>query len=178
MPQLDHQTSARAHHSQLGEPELVRRAQLGSSTAFAQLVHSRGPDLYRYLLVRLRNEGDARDALQETMTAAWQGLPGLRQHDRFWPWLVTIAARKAAAVMRGRSSATELEFTMSEDDDRGLLEVWDAVGRLPARYRDVLVLRYRLQLSEEEVAQALGIRVGTVKSRCARGRSALLEDLR
>ena len=80
--------------------------------------------------------------------------------------------------MRGRSSATELEFTMSEDDDRGLLEVWDAVGRLPARYRDVLVLRYRLQLSEEEVAQALGIRVGTVKSRCARGRSALLEDLR
>jgi RNA polymerase sigma-70 factor (ECF subfamily) len=66
---------------------------------------------------------------------------------------------------------------VTSDDDPGLFEIWDAVGRLPARYRDVLLLRYRLELTEEETAQALRIRVGTVKSRCARGRKALLELL-
>lgn len=178
MHRVGPQAEERVVQRELDEPELVRRAQLGSSAAFDQLVVRRAPALFRFLLVRLRNESDARDALQDTMTAAWQGLPGLRQPDRFWPWLVAIAARKAAAVKRGRGSTVELELTVSGDDDRVLLEVWDAVGRLPARYRDVLVLRYRLQLSEEEVAVALGIRVGTVKSRCARGRRALAESLR
>jgi RNA polymerase sigma-70 factor, ECF subfamily len=163
--------------SQLDEFELVRRAQLGSSAAFDELVLRRGPDLYRYLLVRLRNESDARDALQEAMTDAWRGLPGLRRTDRFWPWLVAIAARKAAAVARNRGDAATLDSALPADDDPGLREIWDAVSRLPARYRDVLVLRYRLELTEEETARALRIRVGTVKSRCARGRKALMEQL-
>src|SRR5919108_5166854 len=81
---------------ELDESELVRRAQLGSAAAFEQLVLRRGPQLYRYLAVRLRNEHDARDALQEALTAAWQALPTLKSRDRFWPWLVGIAAQKAA----------------------------------------------------------------------------------
>jgi RNA polymerase sigma-70 factor (ECF subfamily) len=163
---------------EVDESELVRRAQLGSSAAFDQLVLRRGPDLYRYLFVRLRNESDARDALQETVTAAWQGLPGLRQPDRFWPWLVTIAARKAASAARDRVTPRDPAFDAATEDDQRVLEIWDAVGRLPESYRDVLILRYRLQLGEEETAHALGIRIGTVKSRCARARRALAELLR
>src|SRR5919106_4072088 len=97
---------------ELDETELVRRAQLGSAAAFDRLVLTRGPDLYRYLVVRLRNESDARDALQETMTAAWQALPALRQPDRFWPWLVAIAARKAAAISRGRAREGVFDFDL------------------------------------------------------------------
>lgn len=168
---------ADASGNEIAESELVRRAQLGSSAAFEQLVLRRGPDLYRYLIVRLRNESDARDALQETMTAAWQGLATIRQPDRFWPWLITIAARQTATAVRRRIPQDELSPDASMQDDRGELEVWDAVGRLPAGYRDVLILRYRLELSEEEVARALNIRVGTVKSRSARGRRTLMEQL-
>lgn len=180
MPDLDR--SAHEHVRSdpkpgLDEPELVRRAQLGSSAAFDRLVVRYGPDLFRFLLVRLQNESDARDALQETMAAVWQALPTLRQPDRFWSWLVSIAARKASAASRRRGPLHELLVdTPSEGVDLAF-EVWDAVGRLPPRYRDVLVLRYRLQLSEEETAQALGVRVGTVKSRCARARRALTEHL-
>jgi RNA polymerase sigma factor (sigma-70 family) len=90
---------------------------------------------------------------------------------------VAIAARKAAAVVSGRGAVDELHLTVAAEDDSGVVEVWDAVGRLPARYRDVLILRYRLDLTEEETAKALGIRIGTVKSRCARGRKALMELL-
>jgi RNA polymerase sigma factor (sigma-70 family) len=160
------------------EAEIVRRAQLGSSAAFDRLVVTRGPDIYRYLLVRLRNESDARDALQETMTAAWQGLPGLRQPDRFWPWLVAIAARKASAISRSRAREGDYDFDLLAHDDESVLELRDAIARLPDHLRDVLVLRFRLQLTEKEVAEVLGIRVGTVKSRSARARRALEELLR
>jgi RNA polymerase sigma-70 factor (ECF subfamily) len=180
MTELGHTPDERARsapNSGLGESDLVRRAQLGSSSAFSQLVRRHGPHLYRYLVVRLRNEGDARDALQETMTAAWLGLPGLRSPDRFWPWLLTIATRKAAAAARGRVSTGEVELASLPGEDHDALELWDAVGRLSEQHREVLVLRYRFQLSEEEVAEVLGVRVGTVKSRCARARKALSELL-
>jgi RNA polymerase sigma factor (sigma-70 family) len=160
------------------EAVIVRRAQLGSSAAFDRLVVTRGPDLYRYLLVRLRTESDARDALQETLTAAWQGLRGLRQPDRFWPWLVAIAARKAAAISRARAPKADYDFDLVPDDDDSVLELSDAIARLPDHLRDVLVLRFRLQLTEKEVAEVLGVRVGTVKSRSARARRALEELLR
>lgn len=181
MPQLGGSAAEDVRSPRRVEPdeaELVRRAQLGSSAAFDRLVLTRGPDVYRYLVVRLRNESDARDALQETMTAAWQGLPGLRQPDRFWPWLVAIAARKAAAIARRRIRGNEEGLDLLTHDDEHLLEIRDAIARLPEHLREVLILRYQLRLTEEEAAEVLGVRVGTVKSRSSRARKALMEVLK
>ena len=63
-----------------------------------------------------------------------------------------------------------------EDDNAA--DVLAALERLPAAAREVLLLRYLLRLSEVEVAEVLGVRVGTVKSRAARARRRLLEELR
>ena len=159
------------------EVGLVRRAQMGSATAFERLVVERGPELYRYLAIRLRNESDARDALQETLAAAWQALPTLREPARFWPWLVAIAAHKAADIARVRTPAAERAEILDRADDDAL-EIREALDRLSPRFREVLLLRYGLRLSEQEVADMLGVRVGTVKSRAARARNALEELLR
>jgi RNA polymerase sigma-70 factor (ECF subfamily) len=168
------QTPERHGHT---EAEVVRRAQLGSSAAFTQLVRRRGPDLYRYLAVRLRNEADARDAFQETMTAAWKALPSLREPERFWPWLLTIASRKVIAIGRARVPRQEHDLDLLAHHNEPLVEVWDAVGRLRDDHRDILLLRYRLQLSEKETADVLGLRVSTVKSRAFEARKALKELL-
>lgn len=160
------------------EAELVRRAQLGSAAAFEELVVRRGPDLYRYLAVRLRDERDARDALQETLTAAWQGLPRLNEPAKFWSWLIGIALHKAADIARtGRARSDEPSVT-SQRESASDLEIRDALAKLPAHFRDVLILRYQVGLSEEEVAEVLRVRLGTVKSRSARARRALRELLR
>lgn len=164
------------------EIELVRRAQLGSSAAFEQLASTRWPHLYRYLATRLRNDADALDALQETLTAAWQGLPQLKEPAKFWPWLAGIAAHKAADAarqIRVRQVEDELdpELVIGGEDDETLLEIRAAVASLSEHFREVLLLRYVLQLSEEETAEVLRIRLGTVKSRCARARKALSEVL-
>ena len=113
MATLEHPAESRAGRrasSDRDEAELVRRAQLGSSTAFEQLVLLRGPQLYRYLAVRLHDETDALDALQETLTAAWQGLPRLKQPAKFWPWLCGIASNKAADTARARLRTTDDEI--------------------------------------------------------------------
>lgn len=159
---------------ELDELDLVRRAQLGSTSAFEQLVLARGPHLYRFLAVRLRNDADARDALQETLTAAWLGLPRLKDASRFWPWLCGIAAHKAADAARSRAPTVDAREDAAPESVR-VLELREAVTALPEQLQQVLLLRYLLGLSEREVAEALGIRVGTVKSRTARARTAFRE---
>jgi len=176
-PSAESRTSRRAP-SDLEHPELVRRAQLGSAAAFEQLVLSFGPDVHRFLTLRLRNESDVRDTLQETLTAAWQALPSLDSPHKLRPWLIGIAAHKAADVVRGRAPGGEHEPAQYGREDESLFEIREAILALPQQFRDVLLLRYLLQLSEEEVAVALGIRLGTVKSRTARARAALSEHLR
>ena len=133
--------------------------------------------LHRYLRVELRHESDAHDALQESLTAAWRGLPSLRRADRFWPWLVGIASHKAADIHRRRAAASKPSRRRRTHDDDLLLETREALSALPAQHREVLLLRYLLGLTEEEAAAALGVRVGTIKSRCSRARRALLEEL-
>lgn len=157
------------------EVVLVRRAQMGSAAAFEQLVVARGPELYRYLAIRLQNDSDARDALQEALTAAWQALPTLKQPGKFWPWLVAIAAHKAADVARSRTPVSTRALDVESSTDMDALDIREALDQLPPRFREVLVLRYGLRLSEQEVAHVLGIRIGTVKSRTARARAALRE---
>lgn len=175
-PSVARPTSTPRRVEQLDEPELVRRAQLGSSAAFEQLVLTRGPSLYRYLAVRLRDESDARDALQETLIAAWQGLPNLKVASKFWPWLCGIAAHKAADVARGRNHKSLGEADAPAPPEDATFDLREAVATLPEHFRQVLLLRHLLGLSEMEVADVLGTRVGTVKSRSARARKAL-EDL-
>jgi RNA polymerase sigma factor (sigma-70 family) len=75
-----------------------------------------------------------------------------------------------------RTSDADVELQGREDESAG--EIRQAILTLPASFRDVLLLRYVLQLSEDEVAEALGVRRGTVKSRTSRARKALGERLR
>ena len=115
--------------------------------------------------------------LQETLVAAWQGLPTLERPERFRSWLLGIAVHKATDAARRRRPVDELPDVAAHDGVE-LLELKRALAVLPARLREVLLLRHLLCLSEEETAELLGVRVGTVKSRASRARRALEELLR
>ncbi|MBA2385008.1 MAG: sigma-70 family RNA polymerase sigma factor [Actinobacteria bacterium] len=166
-------------------PTLARRQVDGrtepaiSDLAFEGLVAPFVPRLHRFLAGQLRDEREARDALQETLVAAWQGLPRLRYVDDPWPWLAGIAAHKAADVGRRRRVLLPLtdDLDLAVEAGGDSADVRDALGRLPVKARQILLLRYFLRLSEEETAAALGVRLGTVKSRAARARRLLLGEL-
>lgn len=160
---------------------IVERARAGSPEAFERLAVEFSPRLYRLLLLRLRSEEDARDALQETLCAAWVELPRLRDSRKIAAWLAGIAINKARTISRRRTplpfaNLDALEVAETTDSDLPL-ELRAALEEVPLELRDMLLMRYVLGLSEREAAHAAGVRLGTVKSRTARARQALTRAL-
>lgn len=157
----------------------VSEAASGDAPAFEQLVAAYGPRLYRFLLFRGCSEIDARDVLQDVLLVAWQRLSTLRDQSKFWPWVLGIASRQAADALKGRdSSIRELGDEAYPTSGVSVSEVRETLELLSPPLREVIVLRYLVGLTEREVAEALHIRVGTVKSRTARARRKLSSVLR
>ena len=167
----------------LDESELIRRAQRGDTHAYEELVHAYQGIAFRTAYVIARNASDAEDAAQDGFIKAWRALGRFREGAPFRPWLLRIVAneasnrrrsagRRAGLVLRAATSepsgdaAPSPEAAALAGEQRKLL--LDAVGRLGENDRQVIACRYFLELSEAEMAAALGCRPGTVKSRLSR----------
>jgi RNA polymerase sigma-70 factor (ECF subfamily) len=160
----------------MGLGTAFRLAVKGDGEAFEELVEQLGPRVFRYLVIRLRSESDARDALQETLVAAWQGLHRVKNEENVLPWLFGIATHKAVDTAKARLPTDDSWLYVAGSDSFDMTsgaEIQMALMSLRADERDILLLRYVVGLSEKETSRALGIRVGTVKSRCSRARTIL-----
>lgn len=158
----------------------VLAARRGDHGAFEYLAHVYGAELHRFLVVRLANDADARDALQETFVAAWTGISRLRRPARVRSWFFGFAAKKAADVNRTRGRLREVPLAARTHRDSNEADgpaIVTALAALPAGDQDILLLRYWMGFSEREIASALGVRVGTVKSRSSRARRRMLDSL-
>jgi RNA polymerase sigma-70 factor (ECF subfamily) len=170
---------------------LVERAQQGDEDAFAALVRAVG-DRCIYIAHRiLRDAHRAEDAVQTALVTAWKDLPTLRDLDRFEPWLNRIVVSSCyAEARRGRRWAANVVLLETDtlDDRDEYLRVQDrdqldrGFRRLPPEQRAVLVFHFALGMTMPEVADQLGIPLGTAKSRLfyatASIRAALEADAR
>ena len=152
---------------------LVEAAQRGDHDAFEALAIGAGDRLFAIARLILRNIPAAEDAVQETLVHAWRDLPRLRDPDRFDAWLhrLLINACNDQGRLRRRWS-TEISVVHVEptsDDateamaDRDQLE--RGFRRLKPEQRAAVVLHFYLGLSAAEVAETLGVPLGTAKSR-------------
>jgi RNA polymerase sigma-70 factor (ECF subfamily) len=164
------------------ERELVVRAQGGDHDAFARLVAGSIGRLTATARLILRDTVAAEDAVQDALVDAWRDLPGLRDPDRFAAWLNRILVRHCldARRTRGRLGRIEVELPTLEpsvEDAQRRISIGDqlerGLRRLTPEQRTVLVLAYYLDLPLADAASALGIPVGTMKSRLNRAVAAL-----
>lgn len=162
---------------------IVDQARRGDEEAFGALVREVG-DRCIFIAHRiLRDANLAEDAVQVALVQVWRELPALRDLDRFEAWLHRILVNACyAEARRGRHFATDvvlLETDAPTADDDALLTVHDrdqldrGFRRLPPDQRAVLVLRYALGLTVPEVADHLGIPLGTAKSRLSYATAAI-----
>jgi RNA polymerase sigma-70 factor (ECF subfamily) len=160
-------------------PVLVQDAQAGDQHAFMQLVEPHLPAAYRLAVGMLRSETEAEDAVQDAVLKAWRNFGRFRRDSDLRPWLFTIVANECRRQRRSRWWSV-VKWPRGPEPARSALVEPDnsylraALYRLPHDQRLVLVLRYYLDLSFPEVAQALGTTTKAAKSRTYRA----LERLR
>lgn len=171
------------------ERQLVLQAQRGDQDAFDRLASHMVDRLYSVAYRILRNGPSAEDATQQALVDVWRHLPSLRDPDKFDAWTYRLLVNAAyAEYRRRRREAPPGALTDGTTDadpypsvhDRDQLE--RGFARLTAEHRAVLVLQHYLDMTHDEMAEVLGIPVGTVRSRLhgARGamRAALEADAR
>jgi RNA polymerase sigma-70 factor (ECF subfamily) len=157
----------------LMQRELVERAQRGDADAFRELVYEAGTRLYAIAYRILRDPDRAQDALQQALIQMWDGLPGLRDPDRFDAWsyrlVVHASYREARHERRWTAQVREIRIDPPTDDrvadvvDRD--EVERSFRQLSPEHRAVLVLHFVIGLPIREVADVLGVPMGTAASR-------------
>lgn len=174
--------------------DLVRRAGRGDQEAFAELVRKYENQIFSLARRMCTDPDDAADVAQEAFLAAWKGLPNFRQEAEFSTWLYRLATNAAIDHLR---KAKKQRGDLSLDDEALSLDTADsgptphqaaesrelrravsqAMDQLSDDHRQVLVLREVRQLSYEEIARALDMDLGTVKSRISRARNSLRKIL-
>ena len=170
---------------------LVERARAGDEEAFASLARGAGDRLLAIAFRILRDLGHAEDAVQQTLVLAWRELPALRDVERFDAWLHRLLVNACyREARRGRLWATNVRVLPVDEPERAdeyisvvqRDQLERGFRRLPPEQRAIFVFHHHLGLTHLEIAEQLGIPVGTVKSRLHYAtntlRAALEADLR
>jgi RNA polymerase sigma-70 factor (ECF subfamily) len=164
--------------------ELVELAITGDREAFTQLVDASIDRLYAAASLILRDGDRAQDAVQEALISAWRDVRSLRDPAAWEAWLHRLMVWACYRVARKERRRNVVELQLLPDlrsgdarDPSGSVVERDRLARrlgdLPIEQRAVIVLHFYLDRSATEVADILGIPVGTAKSRLQRGLVAL-----
>ena len=133
------------------------------------------PRAFKLAYRLLGDRAAAEDAAAEAMARAFADWKRVAQLPYREAWVLRVATNVALDQIRRRKLSIPPAPVQSEDEDTNALRValWAALRALPHRQREIVVLRYIAGLTEGEVAQLLGLSLGTVKTHVKRGRAAL-----
>ena len=180
------------------DQELAARARAGDQDAFERLVLDNQNKVYSLAVRLVADREEAADLAQEAFLKAWQNLPSFQGESSFSTWLYRLTTNLCIDWLRRQKRRQETAPAVSLDDEEaGWAEPADweqdphrkleqsergralarGLERLPEYQRRPLVLRELSGLSYQEIAQALDLDLGTVKSRIARARLALRKIL-
>ena len=177
-----------------GEDVLIKRAKKGEMAAFEALVSAYERRVYTLALRSTNSHEDALDITQEVFLKAYKGLPSCRGESRFSTWLYRITMNKCVDFARSKKNVA-----VEPIDDEKILQLPDfkeknqpekslektelreeidvALNMISEEHRKVVILRGVAGMKYSDIAKALSIEEGTVKSRIARARSALRKIL-
>lgn len=185
----------------LSDNELMMMAKDGSEEAFAMVVDRHKAGVTAFIFRMVGNQEDAIDLAQESFVRIFLAIGRYRSDHAFSTYLYRIASNLAISELRkrkrrrlmsltwitgGDAGGEEFEIPIPstdrgpednalDDERRAVIE--SAILSLPERYRAPIVLRDINDLSYEEIAKALGLGIGTTKSRISRARAMLREKL-
>jgi RNA polymerase sigma-70 factor (ECF subfamily) len=172
--------------------DVIRDVRRGSRDAYAQLVERYHGRLFGLVLMMVRNRAAAEEVTQDAFVRAYTHLDAYETHRPFYPWIATIAVRLSQNWLRHHTrtslheadwftEATASTASLSALDDliqhERSEDLWCAVAALPSGERTAVFLYYRDEMPVRDIARALGVTSGTVKTLLFRARRHLRERL-
>lgn len=156
------------------ESGAIKRIQAGDEGAFARLYDSLAEPALRFAAAILGRDALSADAVQETFLRVYRGIGRFDASKPFEPWFYRILVNECRRMLRFRRRLTPVDVLPERADRRqDWLELYEAVGGLPLRLREPVVLRYLLGYRDAEVAAMLGISTEAAKGRVKRARHEL-----
>ncbi|MDD5605203.1 MAG: sigma-70 family RNA polymerase sigma factor [Dehalococcoidales bacterium] len=162
------------------EENIIRQCQVGNKEAFDKLIANYQGVLFGTAYSIIRERCGAEDAVQEALVKIWQNLPSFRFEGSIKFWMVRIVANEVKQAFRKKKFQTVPFDRITEIPDshenveeavvvaENRKELHHALSKLPLEQREVLVLRYFVELTVPEIASIIGKPEGTVKSRLSR----------
>lgn len=178
------------------EKKIIAEVLDGNDEAFAQLVQAYEDKVYALCLRMCSDREDAKDLAQEAFLKAWRGLRFYKQEAAFSTWLYRLTSNVCIDYLRQKKRRSAVSFVTADEeneqpdipdptptpeqqiiDAQTKEQVADAMAQLEEEFRLVLTLRVVEELSYDEIAEIMDLKVGTVKSRLARAREKLRKIL-
>jgi RNA polymerase sigma-70 factor (ECF subfamily) len=169
----------------IGSARRVMTTEALPEVAFEALVATHARRLYTLALSILRDEGEAEDAVQETLLKAWRSWPSIGDSDHLPSWLTRVCMNHCTSISRrlrarGGPPLELFEWAASSGGHSSAAEIIDmdcASRSLSIRQRAAVTLNYRYGYSVEESADLMGCRPGTVRTHVARGLASMRKEL-
>jgi RNA polymerase sigma-70 factor, ECF subfamily len=184
-----HSSALTADRSPLSDGALVAAARKGDMKAFERLYRLHSGKVMGLCLRMTRRRDEAEDCVQQTFIRAWRSLAAFEGRSAFGTWLHRIAVNEVLTHQRNHGTRAESDDEAVNDahedspdptrshDPGEVMDVERALATLPPGSRHVVVLQTVYGYSHEEVAEMLGIAVGTCKAQLHRGRRLLRERM-
>ena len=167
------------------DQELVRTALQGADPeaqrAFAGLVDRWKTPVFRFLRSRINQDADAEEAAADTFIQAWRSLPKLRDPDKFSSWLMGIAWVRARKWYEARGMRAELTLVELELLDERVAyaplpireDIREALAEMPPPQLAILIDKYEVKLTYQEIADREGVSVSTIRDRLVGARDLM-----
>lgn len=168
------------------EKELVKKARKGDKKAFEELILYYHKDLYKIAKVRLINEEDINDAIQETIIAAYQSISKLINISKFKAWLIQILINCCNSIYKKRKRENNISYELIDADNYlcencefgSDLDFYNIISSLNLDERTIIILYYVDGYSTIEISKILNMNNNTVRSKLLRAKNKIKDNLK
>ena len=157
--------------------DLIKKAKSGDKLAFTELMLQMQDELYKIAKIRLKNDDDVFDVIQDTMLSACKSLKKLKHNEYFKTWIIKILINECNKIHRQNKKIIYLENYNQTDlvyndkyDDFGVRQ---AIKKLDEDLKTMVILYYFEDFNIKEISEIQKLPEGTVKSRLSRARKKL-----
>jgi len=162
---------------------LVKKAKQGDKDALVELIMAQKQDYYKLAYVYLKNQEDALDAMEDMILIVYENIFKLKNEEAFYTWSKTILVNCCKKIIKDNKKIAFMNQVREEISSDNITKKDDEIfieghmDKLKEKHKEVIKLRYYLDLDYQSISRILKIPLGTVKSRISIGLKKMKESM-